>query len=299
LVELHAPLTELGQSTWTFAAPAFSSDGKMVAAGSKDNNGYVLNVYEVRDDLSLHAIVRNITGRYTLAEFSFDFSDDGKYLVCIDDIQLIMTSPRDWSKCPQFRCEVTFTYKTMHGGSYQLPSGDLVSDLNLNTSNIDFYGNKFSPDNAYFANLSSRFEENRDGWFYVQVWQVDNGELYRRLDAMPFKMGEDIYIDFSPGGELLGIVGGGKLRIWQWEPNTFLWTQDGIFSALDYSPDGSVLATGAPDGTIQLLKASDGTTLTTLSGHRHAITYLAFSPDGSLLASLDETGKLMLWSVPH
>jgi WD40 repeat protein len=298
LVQTLVPISEPGQDTWTFAAPAFSPDGKMYAGESKDNNGYTLTVYEVRDDLSLHAIVRNITGQYTLGGFSFTFSNDGKTFISIDHVQQIWTWPRDVWKCAP-RCNPTITYKTMHNGIYQLPDGNLVTQLNITTNDISYHTNKFSPDNAYLANITSRIDENRNGWFNVQVWELDDGKLFRILDAMPFKMGEKLILDYSPSGAQIGILGGGKLQIWQWEPYTLLWTIDGIFSTLDYSPDGTLLAAGAPDGTIQLIRASDGMPLTRLIGHDHAITYVAFSLDGTLLASLDESGTLMLWNVPQ
>ena len=32
-----------------------------------------------------------------------------------------------------------------------------------------------------------------------------------------------------------------------------LWSVDGLFSAVDFSPDGDLLVTGAPDGSITAL----------------------------------------------
>ena len=297
LVQTLVPISDLGQDTWTFAAPSFSPDGKMYASESKEIDGYVLSVYEVRNDLTLHPIARKISG-YSERGFYFSYSNDGKYLVSIDQVQYILTMRADMWKCRN-DCPVTESYKPMHGATYQLPEGNQSMQLDIVSNDVAYYGNKFSPDNAYLANISYRIYSIKNAWFNVQVWKLDDGKLFRILDAMYYKMGENVTLDFSPSGAQLAILGSGKLQIWQWEADTFLWTVDGIFSALDYSPDGTLLAVGAPDGSIQLIQASDGTTLTSLSGHDHALTYVAFSPDGSLLASLDESGTLKLWSVPR
>ncbi len=67
-----------------------------------------------------------------------------------------------------------------------------------------------------------------------------------------------------------------------------------------YSPDGQTLASGSNDFTIMLWNAEPGyqqfdysQTFTTYASQVFA---LAFSPDGSLLAS-GYTGGLKLWSV--
>src|SRR5690606_34532941 len=70
---------------------------------------------------------------------------------------------------------------------------------------------------------------------------------------------------------------------------------------LTFSPDGRWLVIGRGQGEVQLRRwpprdppeppAARG------QGHRHAVTRLAFHPDGSLLASTSIDGTVCLWSV--
>jgi molecular chaperone DnaK len=60
------------------------------------------------------------------------------------------------------------------------------------------------------------------------------------------------------------------------------------------SPDGATVATGSRSGTVRVWKLDQGTeTSIVLTGHRGQVTGVAFSPDGSLLASAG--GSLRVW----
>ena len=66
---------------------------------------------------------------------------------------------------------------------------------------------------------------------------------------------------------------------------------------VQYSPDGSLLASASNDTGVGLWNASDGVLLRMLHGHRMQATAVAFSPDGSTLASGSQDGELLLWNV--
>ena len=57
-----------------------------------------------------------------------------------------------------------------------------------------------------------------------------------------------------------------------------------------------VIALGAADGRVHLCGA-DGTPTAVLEGGRSAITALAFSPDGALLAAGESSGKIRVYDV--
>jgi WD40 repeat protein len=56
-------------------------------------------------------------------------------------------------------------------------------------------------------------------------------------------------------------------------------------TAITYSPDGRMLASGSKDGTIKIWSTADGKVINSLSGHSAEISALAFTPDSKLLAS--------------
>ena len=66
---------------------------------------------------------------------------------------------------------------------------------------------------------------------------------------------------------------------------------------VEYSPDGSLLASASNDTGVGLWNVSDGVLLRLLHGHRMQAAAVAFSPDGATLASGSQDGELLLWNV--
>ena len=68
-------------------------------------------------------------------------------------------------------------------------------------------------------------------------------------------------------------------------------------SAVAFSPDGHLLATGSLDNTIKIWDVASGREIRTLNGHSSGVRSVAFSPDGRSLASGSYDTTVKLWDV--
>ena len=71
----------------------------------------------------------------------------------------------------------------------------------------------------------------------------------------------------------------------------------GEISSVDYSPDGTIIATAAQDGSVDFWDIISGEKLTSLAGHSGWVWDVAFAPDGHVLASASADGTVKLWDL--
>jgi WD40 repeat protein/tRNA A-37 threonylcarbamoyl transferase component Bud32 len=67
--------------------------------------------------------------------------------------------------------------------------------------------------------------------------------------------------------------------------------------AVDFSPDGTMIASGSWDHSVKLWRVSDGMLLHKLKDHASNIENVAFSPDGTMVASASWDKTVKLWNV--
>ncbi|MET9896111.1 trypsin-like peptidase domain-containing protein [Streptomyces sp. NPDC006465] len=137
----------------------------------------------------------------------------------------------------------------------------------------------------------------------IQLWDTHTGRPKGTLPAAGRKRAQ--LLAFGPDGHRLAVVRGGNdnPRVELWDTTArqlsghLLTRHSDIVTALAFSSDGAVVATGSRDHQVELLDA-DGTGLPigeTLTGHVGGIAGLAFSSDGRILASASDDGTVRLW----
>ena len=135
------------------------------------------------------------------------------------------------------------------------------------------YSVVFSPDGSTIASGS---DDNT-----IRLWDAHTGELLGVL------AGHSV-VAFSPDGRTLTFMSEGGLWLWDIDMEEHVLTLEGA-PPVAYSPDGRILASGSRDDgrNIILWDTHSGRYLRlhTLEGHTQPVTSVAFSPDGSTIAS--------------
>jgi WD40 repeat protein/mono/diheme cytochrome c family protein len=74
--------------------------------------------------------------------------------------------------------------------------------------------------------------------------------------------------------------------------------QNGVCTALAFSPDGALFAVGAETGLVNLYRVADGVHVATLSGQKGVIYAVTFHPGGKQIAAAGFDGLVRLYEVP-
>lgn len=78
---------------------------------------------------------------------------------------------------------------------------------------------------------------------------------------------------------------------------TVVITHPNTVYSVDWSPDGSKLASGDWDDNVHVWDATTGANLLTMSGHSRAVVNVAWSPDGTKIASISDDMSVRIWDA--
>ncbi len=173
------------------------------------------------------------------------------------------------------------------------------------------------PDSAFFAPggiaLAVEATVQQYGAFgaAITTWDMVSQSAGREVWSMSILEGTDSVAEhplaYNPAGGMVAWVderGAVQLRYNTTVTDTvptapggmLTLTEPGAYSALEFNPDGSLLAVGDAGGRVQLLKTDSGYLYDAVNTD-NAIRQIIFSPDGSLVGALRDDGLLLVWPV--
>jgi WD40 repeat protein len=141
----------------------------------------------------------------------------------------------------------------------------------------------------------------------IRVWDARTGAELRQLLG---HKGPVLSVSVSPGGTMLASAGGWidenladyAIRLWDLKTGKELrrfGDHRGSVHCVCWSPTGKMIASSSSDGAVRLWDARTGKELRRFDNERkHRSSWLAFSPDGSLLASPVGEG-IVVWDTAN
>jgi WD40 repeat protein len=282
---------------------AFSPDGKTLASVSSNyglqlwnlGDGALMNIGENSD---LYAVAFSPDGKYLAGGSGVDKIKVMDTTVGTFPIKFILNGHTDYVREVAFSPDRQFiiasgsadqTVRLWHFSESSL----IKTILEGHTDAVNSVS--FSSDGKYLASGSS------DG--SIRIWRVSDGALQRTITTAYYK--ESVAI--SPVAPILASGGSDGTILWNLDDGTKIMNLDSSHSySVAFSPDGQKLASGGLDNTVLIWRVSDGVLLDTFKGHpagiisaffSPGINSVAFSPDGTLVASGSGDGTIRLWKI--
>jgi WD40 repeat protein len=157
------------------------------------------------------------------------------------------------------------------------------------------YAVAFSPDGKYL--ITASFDHT------LKLWETATGKEVKTYGGATGHAKQVISVAFNQDGSMIASGStDNTLKVWDVPVNApirSLRSSDSV-QAVALSPDGLKLAIGGKDGSLKLVAPADFKELVKFqTGHQGAITSLAFSANGQLLASVGVDHTLRYWNVAN
>ena len=291
---------------------AFSPTGPLVATASTDGS---IKLWDVRDGSLLRTLIGHTAGVRSLA-----FSPSGDVLISgSDDRSAKLWNVSDGSLqrdlAPLLESRVVKVEFSPDGALIALGGNRCVVELRHASTGIlsrtivpwgcspgnsggpvEYWGLEFTQDGSQVLTGDGR---PCCGGGSIQRWELGDYSAPEFLPTGTLVV-RDIALSKDESEIALALVGSSE--IWMLDALTgerkrTLSDHSFRVNDIEYSTDGSLLASASNDARIGIWRAADGVLLDMLEKHRWQVTAVAFSPDGRTLASGSQNGVLLIWNL--
>jgi WD40 repeat protein len=273
-------------------AVAFAGDGTL-ASGGEDGTVRLWDTGEAAERLSIEA---------DGSVFQVAFAPSGRYVLGVGtDVVQVWQAGDGELVCELSVDDVNAALFSGDGSRLLVASGGVVSLWETETWNElrevpahegDVWALAVVPGAGVFATGNA-------GAATVRLYEEDSGAAAGEFGGRTRRMWS---LAFSPDGRLLATAAddGDPVRVWDVATGAVthrLTGHTGQVYAVAFTADGKQLAT-ADDDTVRLWDAATGEPVGTAGGDDIGpVLSVAFSPDGSLLATGGYDGRLQLWNL--
>ena len=294
-IQIRSPVyTFGGHISGMFCFPAFSPDGKTIAArGGADS----VNIWDYEAGAHLKTLGKREYPKWAA------YTPDGKTIAYSNYEDIVIRNVETDAlllKLKGHTASVLFGSYSSNGERlvsasrdktvrvWDAAAGALLITLAGHTERVNCAA--FSPDGKTIASASD------DGT--IRIWNAETGALFKTLEGHTEEVNSAAY---SPDGKTIASASDdGTIRIWNAETGALFKTLKGhrwMVNSAAYSPDGKTIASGGVDEMVRIWDAAAGTLLKKLEGHTGNVEWVGYSPDGKTLGSASEDGTVLIWDV--
>ena len=280
-------------------SPRFSVGGTLVALGASDDN---MRIWDLVGRKELANLGDSVRGGFVC------FSHDGKLVAHSrrdNTIELwdlignrsraILRGADKLCSVPEFSPDNTLLASGSFDHSvriWDVGTGKPITVLRGHEAPV--HSVRFSPNGRWLA--------SNGGYRTIRIWDLSTGKTAMMLS------GDEVQhhaVRFTPQGDRVVAAQefpNTNLQLWDPATGNLIATLRGHTNEvahIEFSRDGSRIATGSTDQTARLWDSRTGALLATLSGHAGWVHALAFSPDGKRFASGSQDQTVRLWDTTN